>query len=47
VIANDIFAAQAGLHVGDVIQLASPEGEQEYRVAAIAGDYLNAKILTA
>jgi len=47
VIANGIFAAQAGLHVGDVLRLASPEGEQEYRVAAIAGDYLNAKVLTA
>ena len=47
VIANGIFAAQAGLHVGDMLTLASPEGEQEYRVAAIAGDYLNAKVLTA
>ena len=46
-IANGIFAAQAGLEVGDVVRVATPTGAQEYRIAAVAGDYLNAKIMTA
>ncbi len=46
-IANGVFAAQAGLKVGDIARLATPGGMKDYRIAAIAGDYLNAKIMTA
>jgi putative ABC transport system permease protein len=47
IIANGIFASQAGLKVGDMVNLSTPTGVKQYRLAAIAGDYLNAKILTA
>lgn len=47
IIANGIFASQAGLKVGDLVNLSTPTGVKQYRLAAIAGDYLNAKILTA
>ncbi|MBN1402374.1 MAG: ABC transporter permease [Anaerolineae bacterium] len=46
-IANGVLAAQGGLAVGDLVRLATPTGQKEYRIVAIAGDYLNAKILTA
>jgi putative ABC transport system permease protein len=46
-IVNGIFAAQAGVNVGDTVALSTPTGQQPYRVVAIASDYLNAKILTA
>ncbi len=46
-IANGIFASQAGFKVGDTVQLSTPTGQKPYRVVAIAGDYLNAKIITA
>jgi putative ABC transport system permease protein len=46
-IANGIYAAQAGLKVGDIVQVSTPRGRKEYRIAAIAGDFLNAKITTA
>jgi putative ABC transport system permease protein len=46
-IANGVFAAQAKLNVGDSVQLSTPTGQQTYRIIAIAGDYLNAKIQTA
>ena len=46
-IANGIFAAQAGLKVGDTVQLATPTGVKPYRIVGVAGDYLNAKIITA
>jgi putative ABC transport system permease protein len=46
-IINGVLAAQAGLKVGDVVRLSTPTGEKNYRVIAVAGDYLNAKILTA
>lgn len=46
-IANGVFAARLGLKVGDIIHLSTPSGKKDYRVAAIAGDFLNAKILTA
>jgi putative ABC transport system permease protein len=46
-IANGPFAAQAGLEVGDTVRLSTPRGRQVYRIAAVAGDYLNAKIMTA
>ena len=46
-IANGILAAQAGLKVGDIVRLSTPTGQKEYRVVAVAGDYLNAKVSTA
>jgi putative ABC transport system permease protein len=46
-IANGIAAAQFGLKVGDTVRLSTPSGEQTYRIAAIAGDFFNAKIMTA
>jgi putative ABC transport system permease protein len=46
-IANGIFAAQFGFKVRDTVRLSTPSGQQEYRVAAIAGDFFNAKIMTA
>jgi putative ABC transport system permease protein len=46
VIANPIFAAAAGLKVGDIIPLITPKG-QSYRVVAVAGDFMNAKMNTA
>ena len=46
-IANGIFAAQAGLKMGDTVQLSTPTGVKPYTVVGIAGDYLNAKVSTA
>jgi putative ABC transport system permease protein len=46
-ILNGVFAAQSKLQVGDEVRLSTPTGEQNYRVIAIASDYLNAKIATA
>jgi putative ABC transport system permease protein len=46
-IANGVLAAQAGLKVGDTVRLSTPTGQKEYRVIAVAGDYLNVKIMTA
>lgn len=46
VIANGIFASQAGLHEGDAVQLSTPAGPRTYFVAAIGNDYLNAKLST-
>jgi len=45
-ISNGIFAAQAGLKVGQDVTVQTPTGSQVYRVAAIGTDYLNAKIAT-
>jgi putative ABC transport system permease protein len=47
VIANPIFAAAAGLEVGDLIPLITPEGTRQYRVVGVAGDFMNAKVNTA
>jgi putative ABC transport system permease protein len=47
IIANGILASQAGLKVGDIMSLSTPTGVKPYRLVAIAGDYLNAKIMTA
>jgi putative ABC transport system permease protein len=47
IIPNGIFASQAGLKIGDTVTLSTPQGERPYRVVAVAGDYLNAKINTA
>lgn len=46
-IVNGILAAQAGLKVGETALLATPQGQQNYRIVAVAGDVLNAKINTA
>ena len=46
-IINPILATTTGADVGDTIELMTPAGPIMYRVAAIGGDYLNAKITTA
>jgi len=46
-IANGVLAAQAGLKVGDMVRLSTPTGQKEYRIIAVAGDYLNVKVMTA
>ena len=46
-IANPIFAAGAGLKVGDTVPLISPDGTQNYRVVAIGGDFIDVKVNTA
>jgi putative ABC transport system permease protein len=46
-IANGVLATTAGISVGDEIELVTPTGRHTYEVAAIGGDYLNAKIATA
>ncbi len=46
-IINPVLATTAGVRVGEAIELITPSGRQAYRVAAIGGDYLNAKIATA
>ncbi|MBI4790765.1 MAG: FtsX-like permease family protein, partial [Chloroflexi bacterium] len=48
IIVNGILAAQAGgLNVGSTVTLSTPQGQQDYRIVAIAGDVLNMKINTA
>ncbi|MCE1253590.1 MAG: FtsX-like permease family protein, partial [Anaerolineae bacterium] len=47
IIANGVFSSQTGLKLGDSFQLSTPTGSKTYRVAAIANDFLNAKIMTA
>lgn len=46
-IANGPFAATAGIKVGDAVPLVTAQGKQNYRVVAVGGDYLNAKLMTA
>ncbi len=46
VIVNGIFAASSAVKVGDTLTLDTPEGPQEYRVAGVGMDYLNAKLAT-
>jgi len=46
-IANGVFASSAGVKVGDTISLSTTEGQRDYQVIAIAGDYLNLKVNTA
>lgn len=43
-IVTPIFAAGAGLRLGDSVALLTPEGEREYRIAAIGAEYLTAKV---
>jgi putative ABC transport system permease protein len=45
-IVNGVFASTAGLKVGDTVPLKTPTGRQDYRVIAIASDYLNVKVIT-
>ena len=45
-IANGIFAAQAGLVEGQAVVLETPTGRRTYFVAGIGNDYLNAKLAT-
>ena len=45
-IINSVLAVSTGASIGDEIELLTPNGSQAYRVAAIGGDYLNAKIAT-
>jgi len=47
IIVNGILAVQAGLKAGDTVTLATPQGQTDYRVAAVGGDVLNMKINTA
>jgi len=47
VIVNGILATTANLQVGDVISLATPAGQQEYKIVAIGGEVLSMKINTA
>src|SRR5574341_266778 len=47
IIVNGILAAQAGLNMGDTVTLSTPQGQQDYRIVAIAGDVLNMKGNTA
>ena len=46
-IVNGILATPLGLKVGDNIPLATPTGQQDYRIAAIGSDVLSMKINTA
>jgi putative ABC transport system permease protein len=45
-ILNGVLAAAIKLKAGDTIQLSTPSGVKLYLVAGIAGDYLNAKVMT-
>lgn len=47
VIVNGVLATTAGLHMGDLVPLATPSGEQLYRIVAIGGEVLSMKINTA
>lgn len=48
IIVNGILAAQAGgLNVGDTVTLSTPQGQQDYRIVAVAGDVMSMKINTA
>jgi len=47
VIINGILATPLGLKVGDTIPLATPTGQQSYRIVAIGSDVLSMKINTA
>jgi putative ABC transport system permease protein len=47
VIVNGILATPLGLKVGDLLPLATPTGQQSYRIVAIGSDVLSMKINTA
>ena len=46
-IANGAFMMLTQKKVGDMVELVSPKGTQNYRIVAVASDLLNAKITTA
>ncbi len=46
IIVNGVMATAAQIGVGDEVEMITPTGRQTYRVVAIGGDYLNAKIAT-
>jgi putative ABC transport system permease protein len=45
-IANSVFMIGTGLKVGDEVEFSTPDGQVQYRIAAVASDLLNAKINT-
>ena len=47
IIVNGILATPLGLKVGDTLPLATPSGQQDYRIVAIGSDALSIKISTA
>lgn len=47
IIVNGILAVQAGLNLGDTVTLSTPQGQQDYRIVAVAGDVVNMKVNTA
>jgi putative ABC transport system permease protein len=46
-VANGVFAAQAGLKLGDTVRVSTPTGAKEYTIVGVGSDYLNTKIITA
>lgn len=46
IILNGVLAAGTKHKAGDMIQLITPMGSKTYLVAGVAGDYLNAKVMT-
>jgi putative ABC transport system permease protein len=46
IIVNGILSVQAGVKTGDTVTLATPQGQMDYKVIAVAGDVLNMKINT-
>ena len=46
IIVNGVFASAAGLEIGDVVSLVTPNGRQDYRVVGVGNDYLNIKVIT-
>jgi len=47
IIVNGILAVQAGFTLGDTVTLSTPQGQQDYRIVAVAGDVINMKVNTA
>jgi putative ABC transport system permease protein len=46
IIVNGLFAAQRRVNIGDTITLESPQGPENYTIAGVGLDYLNAKLAT-
>jgi putative ABC transport system permease protein len=46
-VVNPLFAANAGLEIGDAVPLSTPEGTQMYHVVGIGGNVIDMKITTA
>ncbi len=47
IIVNGVLAAQAGLDMGGIVTLSTPQGQLDYKIIAVAGDVLNMKVNTA